>query len=266
MRNKTTNKIISNILLFIESVILFFIVFLSISRISILNKNTIIKKANKLNYYEKTNNILKENMEYTSTKSGISRRVLYNTISIEEVKKDINKYINNIYNNKEIEIDTNKIEERLKDNLEEYELEKGIEISESKKNSYINKITSIYKNEITLMNEFSNISNNLNRQIKFINILISLLILDLAVLILVNKKIFNKLELYIPCFVASISLLISTIYIGIHKIFIYDNKVTEVINLAIKKGIILSIISIIIFIALGILSFKFIKEKEEIFE
>lgn len=265
MRNNKTKKIISNILLFVESILLFFTVILLISRISILDKNTIIKKANKLNYYEEKYNIIKENMEYTSTKSGISRSILYDVYNIDEVKKGTNKFIKGIYSNKEVEIDTNRIEERLRDNLEEYELEKGIEISDSKKNNYINKITSIYKNEITLMNDLSDISNVLSRQIKFVNILIPLLILDLAVLILVNKKIFNKLELYIPCFVSALSLIITTIYVGIHKVFIYDNKVTEIVNLAIKKGIISSIILTIIFIILGILSFKFMKNKRRDF-
>ena len=267
MRNKKTiNIVISNILLLTESILLFFIVILFSSRISILSKNTIIKKLNKTNYYEKTYNLIKENMEYTSTKSAISKRVLYDIFYIEDIKNDTNKYIKGIYNNKEIEININKIEERLIDNLEEYEEEKNIEISNSKKESYIKKITSIYKNEITLMNEFNNTSKTINRQISFINLILPILIIDLAALVLVNRKIFKKYELYVPAFSSAIALLISTIYIGIHKVFIYDNKVTEIVNEVIKKGIIVNIIFIIFLTILGVLSLKLIKEKEEIIE
>ena len=262
-----TRKIISNILLFLESILLFLILITFTLRITILNKNNIIKKLDKTNYYEKVYNETLDNMKYITRKSGYSSKIIDDTFSIEDIKRNTKNYIESIYENKKIEINTEFLKENIEENLDNYIKENNID--NSKKTEYINKIATTYKNEITLMNEFNDTSSYINKYINLSNTLLILFVIDLIVIIIINKKIFNKQEYYIPCFSSVISLLITNIIVKIisKNLFIYNIQVTEVIKLIIKKSLGINILLILLFIILGIITFKFIKEeKEEIYE
>lgn len=264
-----TRKIISNILLFLESILLFLILITFTLRITILNKNNIIKKLDKTNYYEKVYNETLDNMKYITRKSGYSSKIIDETFSIEDIKRNTKNYIESIYENKKIEINTEFLKENIEENLDNYIKEKNIEVNDSKKAEYINKIATTYKNEIRLMNEFNDTSSYINKYINLSNTLLILFVIDLIVIIIINKKIFNKQEYYIPCLSSVISLLITNIIVKIisKNLFIYNNQVTEVIKLVIKKSLGINILLILLFIILGIITFKFIKEeKEEIYE
>lgn len=264
-----TKKIISNILLFIESILLFLILITFTLRITILNKNNIIKKLDKTNYYEKVYNETLDNMKYITKKSGYSSEILNDILSIEDIKRDTKKYVTGIYENTKVEVNAELMKESLEENLNKYIEEKNIEVSNSKKVEYINKIELTYKNEIKLMNEFNDTSSYINKYINLSNTLLILFIIDLIVVIIINKKIFNKQEYYVACFSSAISLLVTSIIIKItfKDLFIYNNQVTEVIKLAIKKSLGLNILFILILIVSGILTHKYIKEeKEEIYE
>ena len=119
------------------------------------------------------------------------------------------------------------------------------------------------------MKEFNDASLYINKYVNLSNTLLILFIIDLIVMIIINKKIFNKQEYYIPCFSSVISLLVTNIIVKIisKKLFVYNNQVTEVIKLVIKKSLGINILLILLLIILGIIAFKFIKEeKEEIYE
>lgn len=264
-----TRRIISNILLSIESILLFLIIITFTLRLTILNKNNIIKKLDKTNYYEKVYNETLDNMKYITKKSGYSSRILNEIMSIEDIKRDTKKYVESIYENKKVEVDTRFIKENIEENLNNYIEEKNLEITDSKKTEYINKITKTYKNEIRLMKEFNDASPDLNKYIKLSTTLLIIFILDLIVLIIINKKIFNKQEYYITCFSSAIALIVTNIFIKIFtsNLFIYNNQVTDVFKLVINKSLGLNIIFIIVLIILGIIAHKYIKEeKEEIYE
>ena len=83
-----TRKIISNILLFLESILLFLILITFTLRITILNKNNVIKKLDKTNYYEKVYNETLDNMKYITRKSGYSSKIIDDTFSIEDIKRN----------------------------------------------------------------------------------------------------------------------------------------------------------------------------------
>ena len=119
------------------------------------------------------------------------------------------------------------------------------------------------------MNEFDSTSSYLNKYITLSNTLLIIFVLDLIVLIFINKKILNRQEYYILCFSSAISLLATNIFVKVFtkKLFIFNNQVTDVFKLVIKKSLGLNILFILILIVLGILTHKYIKEeKEEIYE
>ena len=263
-----TRKIISNILLFLETIFFFLIILLSTLTITISSKN-IIQKMEKTNYYEKLYNETMENMQYITRKSGFVSNILDDTFNIEDIKRDINKYIENIFNDKTIEVNVETLKENIETNLEKNIKDNNLEIDSNIKKEYVNKIVTTYKNEIRLMKEYNNISKDLNNKQNFIKTLLVLSIIDLIVLIIINKKIFNKKEYYVICFSNSLALMITNIIVRIYlkKIFIYNDSLTEVLKLVIKKGIHINALIWLILIALGIITNKYIKEdKEEIYD
>ena len=160
-----SKKIISNILLFLETLFLFLVIILSVSATAFNGKN-IIKKMNKSNYYEKLYNETLENMQYITRKSGFSSKIINDTFNVEDVKRDTNKYVESIFNDKKIEVDIESLKENVETNLEKYIEENNLKINETKKTEYINKITVTYKNEIRLMKEYNNITKELNHRDK----------------------------------------------------------------------------------------------------
>lgn len=255
--------IISNILLIIESILLFLITGMFILKITVLNENYIIKKLNKTNYYETVYNEASDTMAYIARKSNIKERLLNNTYTQEDIKKDINSFVKNFFNGKKIEINTELLKENINRNIESYEEEKNTKIEDKTKKEFINKITETYKNEIRLMNNYEKESKTLNKYVNLNNILLLLFIVDLVVLLIINKKIFRKKEFNIILFSSSLSLLITFIYtkfLNLKDIFIYNENVSKVVRRVVIDPTYLIIIFIIIYTALGIYITKQKKE------
>ena len=257
--------IISNILLFIEALLLFLLTILFSLKITILNKNYIIKTLEKTNYYEYVYDEAKNTMSYITKKTGFSSKILENTFELENVKNDINLFVKSFYKGEKVVLNVEHLKENINNNLERYIEEKGLEVEEEKITNYTNKMVLTYKNEIKLLNNFTDLSNTINKLNKISTILIPLFILDLIVLIIINKKIFNKKEHNVLFYTSVISLIGTNIFINtlnINNLFIYNNKISEIIIGIIKNIQIKNFIFIILYIILGLLLTKRTKETE----
>ena len=263
-----TKKIISNILLFLETVFLFSIILLFITKLT-FNKKTIIKKMNKTDYYETVSNSIYDNMKYITKKSGFSKTILDDIYVIEDVKRDINNYVEDIFTNQPVNIDVSTLKENVETNLDKYIEEKELEATSEEKTDYVNKIVYTYKNEIRLMKEYNDSAKDIKNISRITTVLLILFIVDLIVLMIINKVIFKKLELYVLCFSSAIALLVTDLLVKLlsNNLFIYNDALTKVFKLVIDKGLIINLIITVILIVLGIISKKLIiEEKEEIYE
>lgn len=263
-----TKKVISNILLFLETIFLFSIVLLFVTKLT-FNKKTIIKKMNKTDYYETVYNNIYDNMRYITKKSGFSKIVLEDIYVLEDVKRDVNKYIENIFENDQIYVDISSLKENIETNLDKFIEENQQEVTEEKKSEYISKIVYTYKNEIRLMKEYNDSAKDINNISRITTVLLILFIVDLIVLIIINKVIFKKLEFYVLCFSSASALLVTNLLVKLlsNNLFIYNNALTKVFKLVIDKGLIINLIITVVLIVLGIVSKKLIiEEKEEIYE
>ena len=79
--------IISNILLVIESILLFFITSMFILKITVFNKNYVVKKIDST-YYETIYNETQDTMFYIARKSNLRENFVQNVFTIEDVKND----------------------------------------------------------------------------------------------------------------------------------------------------------------------------------
>ncbi len=253
--------IIGNILLVIESILLFFITSMFILKITVFNEKYVTKKIDN-NYYEATYNEMIDTMSYIARKSNLKEELIQSTFTIEDIKKDTRQFINAFYEGKHASINTELIKENINKNIEDYE-EKNIKIDENVKKKFTDKITSTYKNEIRLLNTFEKESKTFNKYNNLNNMLLLLFIVDLIVLLIINAKIFRKTEFHIILFSSSISLFITFIYIrllNIKNLFIYNESVSKIIRKIIINPTYISLIFIIIYTALGI---YLLKQKKE---
>ena len=263
-----TKKVISNILLFLETILLFSIILLLVTKLT-FNKKTIINKMNKTDYYETVSNDILDTMKYISKKSGFSERVLNDIFVIEDVKRDVDKYVENVFENNQIYVDISSLQENIETNLDKYIEEKELEITQETKKEYVNKLAYAYKNEIRLMKEYNDSAKDIKNISRITTVLLILFIVDLIVLMIINKLIFKKLELYVLCFSSAIALLVTDLLTKLlsNNLFIYNNSLTKVFKLVIDKGLIINLIITGVLIVLGIISKKLIiEENEEIYE
>ena len=246
-------KLSANILLFIEVLLLVLIIITFSLKITILNEKYVIKQLKKTNYYETLYEEIKDTMKYITKKSGYNEYIIEETFKIEDVENDVNKFVKSIYKNKELDLNTEHLKENITNNLEEYiKLKEKIRTEEQKK-EYVNKIINTYKNEIQLSNK---LNIKLDKYIKINNILNIMFVIDLIVVMIINKKIFNKKEFDTLLFSSGISLIGINILIKTIKfsnIFIYNNTVSELIKRIINKSILITIPLTLIVIILGIL-------------
>jgi len=259
--------IISNILLFIESLLFFSIAFILALKITVLNENSVIKQMKKTNYYEKVNEEIKDTMKYITRKSGYKDYIVDEVISEEDVKNDINKFVRSIYKKEELQLNTEHLKENITINLEKYLEEKNITKTDTEKNTYINKIISTYKNEISLMHQMNDISDTISKTNTISNSLLLIFIIDLIALIIINKKVFNKKEYHVLALASALSLIGTNIFIktlNIKNLFIYNNTVSEVIKRTLNKVSQANILFTVLCIIIGIVLYKFANEDEKI--
>lgn len=256
--------IISNILLFIEALVLFILTLLLVLKTTVLSENHVIKQLEKTNYYETVYNESLDTMMYITKKDGFSGSIIKNTFTTEDIKKDINLFVESFYKGETVTLNTEHLKENITNNLEQYIETNQLEITEDQKQQYINKMISTYKNEIRLMNKFTDESKKINKYNKIINTFIILFMIDIIVLIIINKKIFNKTEFLTLSSSSALALTLTTLYLqtlNLKNIFIYNNVISEIIKKIIKNIEIRNILFILLYIIISIVFYKRQKEK-----
>ena len=257
--------IIGNILLVIEAILLFLISVLFVFKMTVLNEKYIVKKLAKNNYYENLYQETKDTVSYIATKSGIKVRLVENVFTLDDIKSDTNKFVSSFLQGKKVEINTELLKENINRNIEEYEEDTTTTIDSTLKNEFVGKVVSAYKNEVSLLNSFSKESSSIYNLTKLVKTLLLIFVLDLAVLVFINFKIFRKMEYHIVLFSTSISLFITYIYIKLlnfKNLYIYNSNVSNVLRNVISRSSNFIIIFILLYLGAGIFIVKY-KRKEK---
>ena len=185
--------ILSYILGFILSICLVLIVGIFVSKKTILNKKFMSRLMDENNYYELVYQSISEEIEDYMTSSGLEKEILNNVIIKDNVKNDIDNYMNSLYENKLYIIDTSYVENTLKDNINNYlkNLNLGVD-NTNELDLFISDIGGIYKKQVSFYNTLDILNGKLYKISNLIDkysILLYIITLLLIIIILIIRYI-----------------------------------------------------------------------------
>ena len=239
----TIKKIISYILIALIAILATVLIYINICNTIILNKENVLNMIDNSSYYiEVKNNIIKNLTSYLEP-SGLDKSLLEKAIKEEQIKKDIYKIIEGIYEGKEI--DNTEISLKIQNGIYEYIEENNIKLDVRQKNNIkdISNLISqkytenIFPNEI--INHLNTGLNTINELYKIVNIsFIITLIICIIFLIIINLK---KSLLYVSLSFLTMSILNFGLYkyidttLNLKDIYVYNVSITNILNLIIKN-------------------------------
>ena len=261
-------KIITYILGFILVITLLASVSLTILNQTILKKEFIVKLLEKNEYYSKMCEDIHDTFINNTVQTGLDESILDGIITEEQIKKDVNSFVNYLYGNGEISIDTEKVKSKLEENINK-EIEKnGKKLVQGEQESidrYVNKIGEIYENGITYVKSYvKTIRNAIQKVHKATNMAqivgyIATLVFT-AILTAINK---GEVLKYISICVMGVGALlvvpkiVETCTLEVHNILMFNlafsevliNLIGTVISTFMITGIILFVIGLMLSIA-----------------
>lgn len=165
---------------------------------TIFNKNYVIKKLQKNNYYEKTYYDIKENFKNYIMQSGLEENVLDDLYSMEKIQNDVNMVLDAIFENKEIKISTDEIRKKLDDRINEV-LEENNRVPDKTEKESIQTFEDTIVNEyiegiVFSENYVKQIKNGYSKIIKIVKFGEILLIVLTAIILIImfSKKILRE--------------------------------------------------------------------------
>lgn len=263
-------KIILNIKSFLLAISFFILIILVLLSNTIFNKNYLLNKFDKINFYEETYHNINDNLKGYVIQSGLDTNVLEKIITKEKVNEDIKKVIDSLYENKELNIQIDEIKENLELVINNQIKENNRVMSKEDKQaiqSFIDTILNTYKDEIVFSSDlFLKVQDIYVKLDKIISISIPIFIVISLVLVLTiikiskNKKISIKkistsllttsmLLIFIRIILANKFQYILIINAIFSKTLIF--VITDILNKVLLIGIIISIFALIITILIS---------------
>lgn len=256
--SKVRIKIVSGYILgFIFSLILVVLMTSIILKLTVFNKSYVYRVLEENNYYEIVSKEIRTKMGDYMMSSGLPDSILDDTFTVNDVKKDINLYINNYYKNTKTKLNVDDIEKKLSTNINKYLNSRDISIeSESVLNDFIKGITKIYKDEVLHYNLLDAIRNRFNKICKIINLILIISVILLVISILLLK--FVKFEYINSTFISSgLIILFIILYINstidVSSIRIVTENFSNITNVLYEKVEFWLILSAILLIIVGFL-------------
>ena len=166
---------------FITSISLAIIILLFLLKFTVGNKEYMLSNINENNYYEKIDSEIKEEMKLYLLSTGFTEDIVKDVYTKDELIKDINYYIDNMYNGHVTILDKTNIKNNIEEKIEIFFLSNNLEMTNKKDlNSFVNDLVNIYKNEVCLYGYLDDVVVHLNK----INSLLDKTLLFLCIFLL----------------------------------------------------------------------------------
>lgn len=236
-------RIIKAVLVIILTIVIIGIVVVRIASSTILDKAYIINSLQANNYYNNIYEELKSNFENYIGPSGLDENILNDICTAEDIKKDTEIIINNIYEGTEKKVNTNEITKRVKEKINKAVSEKESIIT-SKMQASINKYSEViaeeYINTIS-HTEYEETLNDIYIKVSIImelaqKVLFTCLVVTVVLLVVLNiKTIYNiASNIGIALFSSGAFFIISNYRINskikIEQIKILNNSISNILQ------------------------------------
>ena len=264
--NNKIKIILSYLIQFISSIILFILGIFILFKFTVLNKKYIINILDKTNYYEKMYESIKTEMSYYTNQSGFEDNILDDTFTIKEVTTNINTYITNFYNGKKTKIDSSDFETKLNKKIDLVLEDKNFTIANrSEIDKFIEEMGKIYKSKIKIINGIDNYASKFHKIINYSNKIIILLSITLILLYFINDIVFKRKNISIILYTTVFLTIAINIYIrsriDIKYIFIYNELLSMIIIKIINNLLKYSLYAATIYFIIGLINDIFLTNK-----
>ena len=191
--------ILSYIFGFIASTLISILVILLIGKFTILNIKYVESVLVKNNYYKEVYKGAYEEIENYMVSSGLEDVVLDKIFSENDIKRDINNYLEALYRGESYTVDSSFLNKKLSENIDNYLVSNNFDVEDRHElDLFISDVCNIYEKEVTFYGSFKLLNKYINFGIDNINGLIILvselsIICILTILILGNNIISSSI-------------------------------------------------------------------------
>ena len=208
---------------------------LLIFKYTIYNNEYIKDVFEKHNYSENISKDIKNDMKNNIIPTQLPESVLDNIYTEDELKETINSLIDKVYTNEKIEIDTTKLSDNLRNNIDKYIKDNNINVDNNESvNKIVVQMTDIYKSKITQSNIFNKVQKIISKTSKYIDLAIIISIVSLLLLFIISLFLKREYNISLNLLIASFMDIIITIFIksniNINKIKIWDDTVSDILH------------------------------------
>ncbi len=242
---------------FLSVLLIVCVVLMLIIKFTVFKKGYISNILYKSNYYITLQTNIIEDMEDYMMSSGLPEEILDKIFTEEELKRDVNIFIDNLYLGKKTNLDTNYIRERISQNISDYLKNNNVEVTnDTDLESFKDELIKIYNNQVCLyktLDGFVGMVKKANNLLNKATIIVSVLLLIVLILtILCKVKYFDSIFISVGIILIFIRFLIYE-KIDVENLLIISDNFSKVLkSLLIKIGNIMFNCSII-FIVVGLL-------------
>ncbi len=268
---KRAKKIISYILAFLLSLLVIAVFILGYINSALFNEVNIKTSMKDTNYYYNIYSIINDTANDYVLQSGFDSKVLDNVITEYQAQEDMNQVIDGLYNNKKVEIDTDKLKKKLHENILKQIEEENHVVTESNKadiEEFEKSVIDAYKSNIYYSQEVINkISLYIQKIHKTLNIVVICLIVVILILVLIMFKVYEP-SIGVGFITAGVFFIVikgfSVINIAINNILIlnwaFSRTLVYILNNLVQRIFITGIIITIVGVASMLLS-EFMRHK-----
>jgi hypothetical protein len=205
--------ILSYLFGFILSISIVLTIILIVLKFSVFKPNYIKNELEKVDYYNSIYTEVIDGMKDYIAPTGLPESILDEVVSKDEVKTEVNNYINALIIGKKYEVNTSMIEERVKKSIDEYLVSHNVRMDETDEFSkFINDLETVYSNEVKLYNVLDNYVSLYPKAQKYINISVIVLFI-ISVVLLVLMFYLNKTMICSSIMSSGIILILIRIFI-----------------------------------------------------
>ena len=188
--NKNKFKLLSGYFIgIICSFLITTLVVLLIFKFTIYKKEYIKNVLVEVNYYTEIYDDTMEEMKGYMTSSGLDEEILDGLFSVVKIHHDVDKYIDSVYKGKIYKYNSEKFREKLNSNIDASLVKHNISVTDrSELDSFVDSITGIYEDEITLYKTINPFISKIYKLGKLLNIIIIINLLSVIGLLLLLFK------------------------------------------------------------------------------